>query len=395
MSTENGISRRAALVKLGLFLNGIVGVFLAVPIVRYLLSPVIREKKFGYESWLSLGGLEQFPAGQTRLATYKNPVVNAWDGETGDIACWVRNVDDQNFPGLCHQLRAPRMPGSLVSPVEPLHVSLPRRRLLPGRFAGLWTSRARIVPVSATKSKTENFSSRLAKCRLPVSPLQIRREGRRHAPDPKTRRLVRSAAAAWHADSRNCRASGSARDRKLVLCFRQRRAHVFHAPDCHRHTACADLRAFRGRGVEQPADPQSRHLSGLVHTSSARLGLEFHGRDCPDPHGAGLPLWSLQVSKRTDLDRWRPSLARDARHGLYRPGTAIRPGCLLGIRHRGIDRKPRPGDRALGCEPDARRPNHCRRNAFTILRAACFCRSRTTDCFCRRASAHGAETGNQ
>jgi len=97
MSTENGISRRAALVKLGMFLNGIVGAALAVPIVRYLLSPVTREKRFGYQSWLSLGGLEQFPAGQTRLATYKNPVVNAWDGETGDIACWVRNVDDQKF----------------------------------------------------------------------------------------------------------------------------------------------------------------------------------------------------------------------------------------------------------------------------------------------------------
>ena len=97
MSTENGISRRTALVKLGLFLNGVIGAALAVPIVRYLLSPVIREKKYGYESWLSLGGLEQFPAGQTRLATYKNPVVTAWDGETGDIACWVRNIDDHNF----------------------------------------------------------------------------------------------------------------------------------------------------------------------------------------------------------------------------------------------------------------------------------------------------------
>jgi Rieske Fe-S protein len=83
--------------KLGMFLNGIVGIFLAVPIVRYLLSPVTREKKIGYESWLSLGGMEQFPAGQTRLATYRNPVVNSWDGETGDIACWVRNVDGQKF----------------------------------------------------------------------------------------------------------------------------------------------------------------------------------------------------------------------------------------------------------------------------------------------------------
>jgi menaquinol-cytochrome c reductase iron-sulfur subunit len=97
MDTENGMSRRTALVKLGVLLNAVVGVFLAVPIVRYLLSPVIRERKSGDESWLPLGGLEQFPAGQTRLATYRNPLVNPWDGETGDIACWVRNVDDQTF----------------------------------------------------------------------------------------------------------------------------------------------------------------------------------------------------------------------------------------------------------------------------------------------------------
>jgi menaquinol-cytochrome c reductase iron-sulfur subunit len=97
MSTENGISRRAALVNLGLFLNGIVAVILAVPIVRYVLSPVVRARKPGYESWLSLGALEQFPPGQTRLATYRNPVANAWDGATDDIACWVRNIDGRSF----------------------------------------------------------------------------------------------------------------------------------------------------------------------------------------------------------------------------------------------------------------------------------------------------------
>ena len=97
MSAENVMSRRALLVKIGLLFNGIIGVALAVPIVRYLFSPVIRERKPGYESWLSLGGLEQFPAGQTRLATYHNPVVNPWDGVTADIACWVRNLDDKHF----------------------------------------------------------------------------------------------------------------------------------------------------------------------------------------------------------------------------------------------------------------------------------------------------------
>ena len=91
------VTRRALLVKLGIGFNALVVAMLAVPIVRYILSPVTRERRPGYESWLSLGSLDKFPAGQTRFATYRNPVVNPWDGETATIACWVRRVDAQTF----------------------------------------------------------------------------------------------------------------------------------------------------------------------------------------------------------------------------------------------------------------------------------------------------------
>lgn len=97
MTTHDERSRRAMLVKIGIFFNGVVGTILAVPIVRYLLSPVTRGRKSGYESWLSLGTLEHFPAGQTRLATFKNPISDPWDGQTADVPCWVRNVDGQTF----------------------------------------------------------------------------------------------------------------------------------------------------------------------------------------------------------------------------------------------------------------------------------------------------------
>jgi Rieske Fe-S protein len=85
------------LVKIGLFLNGIIGAILAVPIVRYLLSPVVRERKPGAREWLSLGKLEQFPTGETRLAAFRNPIADPWDGHTADVPCWVRNVDGQSF----------------------------------------------------------------------------------------------------------------------------------------------------------------------------------------------------------------------------------------------------------------------------------------------------------
>jgi Rieske Fe-S protein len=96
-ATENGMTRRAMLFKLGLIFNGFVAAVLAVPVVRYLLAPAIRERKTGYETWLSLGSLEQFPAGQTRLAMFRNPVTTSLDGETADIPCWVRNVDGHGF----------------------------------------------------------------------------------------------------------------------------------------------------------------------------------------------------------------------------------------------------------------------------------------------------------
>jgi menaquinol-cytochrome c reductase iron-sulfur subunit len=97
MTLTDRLSRRGMLMKLGILFNGAVGLILAIPIVRYILSPIIRERGRGYESWLSLGPLAEFPQGQTRLATYRNPVANPSDGETANIPCWVRRVDGERF----------------------------------------------------------------------------------------------------------------------------------------------------------------------------------------------------------------------------------------------------------------------------------------------------------
>jgi menaquinol-cytochrome c reductase iron-sulfur subunit len=88
-------SRRSFLFKLALLVNGAVGAVLAVPIVGYLLGPAM--KKGGYDSWISLGALSEFPEGQTRLVDYRNPVTTSWDGQTGDIPCWVRRVSGTTF----------------------------------------------------------------------------------------------------------------------------------------------------------------------------------------------------------------------------------------------------------------------------------------------------------
>jgi Rieske Fe-S protein len=91
------LSRRQMFLKLGAACNGAVGVLLGIPIVGYLLSPLTRGRNGGYDRWISLGSTDQFPAGQTRLATYRNPGASPTDGETAEIPCWVRNIDGNNF----------------------------------------------------------------------------------------------------------------------------------------------------------------------------------------------------------------------------------------------------------------------------------------------------------
>jgi menaquinol-cytochrome c reductase iron-sulfur subunit len=95
--TETGDrSRRAFLFKLSLYLNGLVGAVLAVPILGYIFGPAFK-KDSSYNSWVSLGPAESFPEGETRLVDYRNPVTTDSDGETGKVACWVRHIHAKEF----------------------------------------------------------------------------------------------------------------------------------------------------------------------------------------------------------------------------------------------------------------------------------------------------------
>jgi menaquinol-cytochrome c reductase iron-sulfur subunit len=95
-ATEN-LSRRGMLMKLGILFNGVIAAGLAIPVLGYLLAPLARMRKGGDASWLSLGALDQYPIGQTRLAAFRNPDVKPWDGKTAESVCWVRRIDQASF----------------------------------------------------------------------------------------------------------------------------------------------------------------------------------------------------------------------------------------------------------------------------------------------------------
>lgn len=89
------VSRRWMLLKAGVALNGLVGLALAVPIVRYIFGAWRSDNS--YKSWVSLGTADSFPVGETRLAVYRNPFKRSWDGETDNVACYVRRDSANQF----------------------------------------------------------------------------------------------------------------------------------------------------------------------------------------------------------------------------------------------------------------------------------------------------------
>jgi menaquinol-cytochrome c reductase iron-sulfur subunit len=97
MPNEDTISRRGLFMKLGILFNGLVAAALAIPILRYVLSSITGAQAKGYLGWVPLGHVNEFPEGETRLATFRNPVVMPADGKTVDTACWVRRIEGEQF----------------------------------------------------------------------------------------------------------------------------------------------------------------------------------------------------------------------------------------------------------------------------------------------------------
>ena len=89
------LTRRGLFMKLGVLFNGVVAIALAVPIVRYLFASATRANQA--LPWVPLGAINEFPEGETRLATFRSPIVMPTDGKTADTACWVRRIEGEQF----------------------------------------------------------------------------------------------------------------------------------------------------------------------------------------------------------------------------------------------------------------------------------------------------------
>ena len=87
MNTNIEIGRRRFLTRLSIGLSALAGAVVGVPLVAYLLGPLIEPPA---NVWRSLGRVTDFSVGSTKLATYQDPSPQPWAGLTAEAAVWVR-----------------------------------------------------------------------------------------------------------------------------------------------------------------------------------------------------------------------------------------------------------------------------------------------------------------
>jgi menaquinol-cytochrome c reductase iron-sulfur subunit len=68
--------------------GGVAAAAVGVPFVGFLLGPLRKSP----EKWVSLGPVGRFPEGETRLATFTNPLGRSWDGQAAHTGVYVRRL---------------------------------------------------------------------------------------------------------------------------------------------------------------------------------------------------------------------------------------------------------------------------------------------------------------
>jgi menaquinol-cytochrome c reductase iron-sulfur subunit len=101
------LDRRAFLNRLSLILSGLIGLVLSVPILAYLLTPLIRRAP---GVWLDVGSLQRFSIGETVQIAIEDPSPLPWAGQTARTAVWLRRDSQTAFTAFavnCTHLACP------------------------------------------------------------------------------------------------------------------------------------------------------------------------------------------------------------------------------------------------------------------------------------------------
>lgn len=101
------IGRRQFFTKLSLGLSGLFGAMVGVPVLGFLVQPLLRNTP---EEWQDVGAIGEFQIGETKLVTLRDPSPLPWSGVASRIAAWVRREGEEQFTAFainCTHLGCP------------------------------------------------------------------------------------------------------------------------------------------------------------------------------------------------------------------------------------------------------------------------------------------------
>jgi menaquinol-cytochrome c reductase iron-sulfur subunit len=101
------VSRRRFLNRVSLALSGAAAAVVSIPIVAYLLSPLLQPP---VEEWRDLGLVDNFKIGETVEVAFDEPSSLPWAGQTSRTAVWLRRTGDVDFTAFglnCTHLGCP------------------------------------------------------------------------------------------------------------------------------------------------------------------------------------------------------------------------------------------------------------------------------------------------
>ncbi len=91
---QTPLARRTFLTRLSLALGAVGATVLGIPIVGFLLSPLLQRPP---EIWRAVGPIEKFDIGATVQVTFLDASPLPWAGVAAQTAAWLRRVDAQNL----------------------------------------------------------------------------------------------------------------------------------------------------------------------------------------------------------------------------------------------------------------------------------------------------------
>src|SRR5437868_6522383 len=101
------VSRRRFLGRISLALSGLAAAVVSVPIIAYLLSPLLEAAP---DDWRDVGLVDNFRVGETVEVAYDDPSPLPWAGQTARTAVWLRRAGDTDFTAFavnCTHLGCP------------------------------------------------------------------------------------------------------------------------------------------------------------------------------------------------------------------------------------------------------------------------------------------------